>query len=69
MPAVFGGKSIDLGIFAGGIVFGTLLPELKMSLGGMEFNAFWIGSTAAYWKQFSTGRRLVSGWQESESCR
>ena len=35
---------VAVGIFAGGIVFGTLLPELKMNLGGMEFNAFWIGS-------------------------
>ena len=37
---------IAVGIFAGGIVFGTLLPELSMQLGGYQFNSFWIGSVA-----------------------
>ena len=37
---------IAVGIFAGGIVFGTLLPELSMQVGGVEFNSFWIGSVA-----------------------
>jgi SSS family solute:Na+ symporter len=37
---------IAVGIFAGGVVFGTLLPEMQFSLGGFEFNAFWIGSVA-----------------------
>src|SRR5688572_2782450 len=37
---------IAVGIFAGGIVFGTLMPELSISLGGYVFNSFWIGSVA-----------------------
>jgi SSS family solute:Na+ symporter len=37
---------IAVGIFAGGIVFGTLMPELSISLGGYAFNSFWIGSVA-----------------------
>ncbi len=35
---------IAVGIFAGGIVFMTLLPELKLDLGFAELNSFWIGS-------------------------
>jgi SSS family solute:Na+ symporter len=35
---------IAVGIFAGGIVFGTLLPEWQLQIGGAVFNAFWIGS-------------------------
>src|SRR5690606_24687556 len=37
---------IAVGIFAGGVVFGALLPELSVSIGGAEFNSFWIGSVA-----------------------
>jgi SSS family solute:Na+ symporter len=37
---------IAVGIFAGGVVFGTLLPELQLSIGGVVFNSFWIGSVA-----------------------
>jgi solute:Na+ symporter, SSS family len=37
---------IAVGIFAGGVVFGTLLPDMQMTLGGMVFNSFWIGSVA-----------------------
>jgi SSS family solute:Na+ symporter len=37
---------IAVGIFAGGIVFGTLLPELAVPVGGYVFNSFWIGSVA-----------------------
>jgi solute:Na+ symporter, SSS family len=33
-----------VGIFAGGVVFGTLLPELRFEIGGAVFNSFWIGS-------------------------
>ncbi len=33
-----------VGIFAGGIVFGTLLPELQVQIGSTVFNSFWIGS-------------------------
>jgi solute:Na+ symporter, SSS family len=31
-------------IFAGGVVFATLLPEVALHLGGATFNSFWIGS-------------------------
>jgi len=37
---------IAVGIFAGGVVFATLLPELKLDLGFAIFNSFWIGSVA-----------------------
>jgi SSS family solute:Na+ symporter len=35
---------IAVGIFAGGIVFGTLMPELAVTIGGLTFNSFWVGS-------------------------
>jgi SSS family solute:Na+ symporter len=35
---------IAVGIFAGGIVFGVLLPELRLEVFGFQFNSFWIGS-------------------------
>jgi SSS family solute:Na+ symporter len=35
-----------VGIFAGGVVFGVLLPELRIDVGGTVFNSFWIGSVA-----------------------
>jgi len=35
-----------VGIFAGGVVFGTLIPELSVQIGGTTFNSFWIGSVA-----------------------
>ena len=31
-------------IFAGGVVFATLLPEVSLRLGGATFNSFWVGS-------------------------
>src|SRR5262252_4267431 len=37
-------SKIAVGIFAGGVVFGTLLPELHLKIGGLEINSFWIGS-------------------------
>ncbi|HVV70316.1 MAG TPA: Na+/glucose cotransporter, partial [Verrucomicrobiae bacterium] len=37
-------SKIAVGIFAGGVVFGTLLPELHLTLGSLEINSFWIGS-------------------------
>jgi SSS family solute:Na+ symporter len=33
-----------VGIFAGGVVFGTLMPEMSLELGGVYIDAFWIGS-------------------------
>jgi solute:Na+ symporter, SSS family len=35
---------IAVGIFAGGVVFGTLLPDMSLQLGSMTLNSFWIGS-------------------------
>jgi SSS family solute:Na+ symporter len=35
-----------VGIFAGGIVFATLLPEVHLHVLGGTWNAFWIGSVA-----------------------
>jgi solute:Na+ symporter, SSS family len=35
---------IAVGIFAGGIVFGALLPELSITIGSATFNSFWVGS-------------------------
>jgi solute:Na+ symporter, SSS family len=37
-------SKIAVGIFAGGVVFGTLLPELHLNLGGVDIDSFWIGS-------------------------
>jgi len=37
-------SKIAVGIFAGGVVFGTLLPELRINIGGVEIDSFWIGS-------------------------
>jgi SSS family solute:Na+ symporter len=35
---------IAVGIFAGGVVFSVLLPDLQLQVGGSEFGSFWIGS-------------------------
>ncbi|MBD3265355.1 sodium/solute symporter [bacterium] len=35
---------IAVGIFAGGIVFRTLLPEMQFHIGGLLIDSFWIGS-------------------------
>ncbi|MCX6894406.1 MAG: sodium:solute symporter [Verrucomicrobia bacterium] len=37
-------SKIAVGIFAGGVVFGTLLPELKITVGSLVIDSFWIGS-------------------------
>jgi SSS family solute:Na+ symporter len=39
-------SKIAVGIFAGGVVFATLLPEVHLTLGGYTVNSFWIGSVA-----------------------
>jgi SSS family solute:Na+ symporter len=39
-------SKIAVGIFAGGVVFATLLPEVHVTLGGVAVNSFWIGSVA-----------------------
>jgi SSS family solute:Na+ symporter len=35
---------IAVGIFAGGVVAGTLLPEMHLQIGSVIFDSFWIGS-------------------------
>ena len=37
-------SKIAVGIFAGGVVFGTLLPEMRLDIGGATIDSFWIGS-------------------------
>src|SRR6266700_3369802 len=37
-------SKIAVGIFAGGVVFGTLLPALHITIGGNTIDSFWIGS-------------------------
>jgi len=49
---------IAVGIFAGGIVFGALLPELSVTIGGHVFNAFWVGSVLVV---VATGLYTVTG--------
>src|SRR5579871_5157686 len=39
-------SKIAVGIFAGGVVFSTLFPEVRLNLGGTEIDSFWIGSVA-----------------------
>lgn len=35
---------IAVGIFAGGIVFGYLLPEMRVQIGPLTLDSFWVGS-------------------------
>ena len=35
---------IAVGIFAGGVVFSTLFPNVRLNLGGLDIDSFWIGS-------------------------
>ena len=37
-------SKIAVGIFAGGVVFGTLFPEMRLNVGGTVIDSFWIGS-------------------------
>lgn len=37
-------SKIAVGIFAGGVVFATLFPELRLNIGGVAIDSFWIGS-------------------------
>jgi SSS family solute:Na+ symporter len=39
-------SKIAVGIFAGGVVFSTLLPEMQFNIGGHVVDSFWIGSIA-----------------------
>jgi solute:Na+ symporter, SSS family len=37
-------SKIAVGVFAGGVVFSSLLPEMKISVAGYIIDSFWIGS-------------------------
>src|SRR6266853_1029789 len=37
-------SKIAVGIFAGGVVFGTLFPEMRLNIAGVSIDSFWIGS-------------------------
>ncbi len=37
-------SKIAVGIFAGGVVFASLLPELSVTIGSVTIDSFWIGS-------------------------
>jgi SSS family solute:Na+ symporter len=37
-------SKIAVGIFAGGVVFGTLFPQMSINIGGTTIDSFWIGS-------------------------
>jgi SSS family solute:Na+ symporter len=37
-------SKIAVGVFAGGVVFSSLLPEMKLTLAGHVIDSFWIGS-------------------------
>lgn len=37
-------SKIAVGIFAGGVVFSTLLPEMHLDIGTVHLNSFWVGS-------------------------
>ena len=37
-------SKIAVGIFAGGVVFGTLFPEMQINIGSLNIDSFWIGS-------------------------
>ena len=39
-------SKIAVGIFAGGVVFATLLPEVHLTIGATTINSFWIGSVS-----------------------
>jgi len=49
---------IAVGIFAGGIVFGALLPDLQLVIFGTVWNSFWIGSVTVI---ILTGIYTVAG--------
>lgn len=49
---------IAVGIFAGGVVFATLLPELTLRIGDTVLNSFWIGSVVVI---LLTGVYTVAG--------
>jgi SSS family solute:Na+ symporter len=54
----YGLTKMAVGIFAGGIGFGTL-SDMRFEIGGAVFNGFWIGSVLVV---LLTGR--LGGWSE-----
>ncbi|HJQ22008.1 MAG TPA: sodium:solute symporter [Gemmatimonadaceae bacterium] len=55
---VFVLTKIAVGIFAGGVVFAALLPEVHLTLGSVTLNSFWIGSIVVV---LLTGAYTVAG--------
>ena len=52
-----------VGIFAGGVVFGSLLPKLKIDVAGVSIDSFWIGLRAGDCAHRGcTQRWAVCGW-------
>jgi len=49
---------IAVGIFAGGVVFAALLPDLQLEIAGFVWNSFWIGSVTVI---LLTGVYTVAG--------
>jgi SSS family solute:Na+ symporter len=49
---------LAVGIYAGGVVFGTLLPELQVNIGSLHLDSFWVGSLAVL---AATGAYTVVG--------
>ncbi|MHB1037635.1 MAG: sodium:solute symporter [Pirellulales bacterium] len=49
---------LAVGIFAGGVVFSVLMPELSMTVGSLTLDAFWLGSIAVI---IATGVYTVIG--------
>jgi hypothetical protein len=50
---------IAVGIFAGGVVFATLLPELQLQVGRTTINSFWVGIG----HRAAADRRLHGPWR------
>ena len=61
---------IAVGIFAGGVVFATLLPDVQVQLGPWLLNSFWVGSLVVI---VLTGIYTVAGGMRAvaytEGCR
>src|SRR5258707_1758496 len=61
-------SKIAVGIFAGGVVFGTLLPELRLHIAGVEIDSFWIGSVLVIpltWLYTVFGRVRAEAYNEA----
>ena len=58
---------IAVGIFAGGIVFSVLLPEIRVDLGFMILDSFWIGSILVL--AFTGVYTTLTNWSESAERR